>query len=91
MILQQSVSESVYICTRDDGILELITEFLFADDTALIAHNPVQIQMIVNIFVEASNKILLQISTSKTEVIYSLLPDSNTPGEPVITINDEDP
>ena len=55
VILHQSVSEGVYIRTRDDGKLfnlallkvrtktrlELITELLFVDDTALIAHTQI--------------------------------------------------
>ena len=100
MILHLCVSEGVYICTRDDGKLfnlarlkartkirlELLTKFLFADDTASIAHNPDNIQTIVNIFVEPSNKTGLQINTSKTEVIYQPLPDNHTPREPVIPL-----
>ena len=93
----------MYMRTRDDSKLfnfarlkarkktrlELITELLFADDTVLIAHNEDHIQTIVNIFVDASNKIGLQINTFKTEVIYQRSPDNNTPREPVITINGE--
>ena len=102
-ILHQSVSEGVYIRTRDDSKLlnlarlkarittrlELITELLFADDIALIVHSPDDIQTIVNIFVEASNKIGLLIEISKTEVIYQPSPDNNTPHEHVATINGE--
>ena len=93
----------MYIRTRDDDKLfnlarlkaktkirlELITELLFADDIALIVHSPDDIQTIVNIFVEASNKIGLLIEISKTEVIYQPSPDNNTPHEHVATINGE--
>ena len=104
-VLHQEIQEGVYINTRSDGGLfnlarlkaktkttkALIRELLFADDTALVAHNPVQIQRMLDSFSEASKKIGLQINISKTELMYQPAPGNPTrnEAEPRITINGE--
>ena len=102
-ILHEEVQEGVYIRTRSDGKLfnlarlrartktrrELIRDLLFADDTALVAHELPHIQRIVNSFSEAARKIGLQINTGKTEVMYQPSPRNPAPLEPLITVNGE--
>ena len=102
-ILHQEIQEGVYIYTRSDGGLfnlarlkaktkttkALIRELLFADDTALVAHNPAQIQRMLDSFSEASRKMGLQINISKTELMYQPDPSSPTQNEPRITISGE--
>jgi len=48
----------------------LIRELLFADDSALVAHSPQEIQRIINAFSDASKKFGLTINIKKTEVLY---------------------
>ena len=49
---------------------ELITELLFADDCALLAHTESALQHIVNRFSNAAKNFGLTISLKKTEVLY---------------------
>ena len=49
---------------------ELITELLFADDCALLAHTEEVLQHIVNRFCDAAKNFGLTISLKKTEVLY---------------------
>ena len=51
-------------------IEELITELLFADDCALLAHMEEALQHIVNRFSDAAKNFGLTISLKKTEVLY---------------------
>ena len=51
-------------------IEELITELLFADDCALLAHTEEALQHIVNRFSDATKNFGLTISLKKTEVLY---------------------
>ena len=51
-------------------IEELITELLFADDCALLAHTEETLQHIVNRFSDAAKNFGLTISLKKTEVLY---------------------
>ena len=102
-ILHQETDEGVYVRTRMDGKLfnlarlkarsktqlKLITELLFADDTALVAHSEEDILRLVDTFSQASGRMGLQINTSKTEIIYQPSPDNTAPREPVIQINGE--
>lgn len=102
-ILHQQVDDGIYIRTRSDGKLfnlarlrartktqtKLITELLFADDTALIAHDPTKMQQMVDVFSETTRKLGLQINIGKTEVMYQPSPSNPDPHEPVIKIDDE--
>ena len=47
-----------------------MTELLFADDIALIAHSAEEMQKIVNAFSDASKKFGQEINIKKTEVLY---------------------
>ena len=51
-------------------IEELITELLFADDCALLAHTEEALQHMVNLFSDAAKNSGLTISVKKTEVLY---------------------
>ena len=50
--------------------MELITELLFADDCALLAHTERALQHLVNRFSDAAKNFSLTISLKKTEVLY---------------------
>ena len=103
LILHQEIEEGVFIRSRTDSKLfnlarlktrtktneDLITELLFADDTALISHDAVTMQRMVDVFSEVASKIGLQINTIKTEVMYQPSPDNIAPVEPTIIINGE--
>ena len=102
-ILHGTIDDGVYIRTRNDGKLfnlarlkarsktrsELISDLIFADDTALIAHDPLQLQRMVDVFSEAASKLGLQINVGKTEVMYQPSPNNSNPQEPIIEINSE--
>ena len=95
----KDLDDGVYIQTRQDAdlynvahfraktkcSLQLIRELLFADDSALLAHSPEEIQRIVNAFSEASNKFGLKINIKKTEVLYQ--PDRARSKEVDITVD----
>ena len=49
---------------------QLVRELMFADDTALIAHSPEDIQDITSLFVEVATAFGLRINMRKTEVLY---------------------
>ncbi|KAK3509681.1 hypothetical protein QTP70_008422 [Hemibagrus guttatus] len=80
----QGMKDGVYIQSRPDAdlfntthfkartksTLVLIRELLFADDSALLAHSPQEIQRIINAFSDASKKFGLKINIKKTEVLY---------------------
>ena len=80
----QGRREGVYIQSRQDAdlfnvthfkartkcTLTLVTELLFADDSALIAHSPEGMQQVMNAFSDASKKFGLKINIKKTEVLY---------------------
>ena len=51
-------------------IKELITELLFADNCALLAHTEEALQHIVNRFSDAAKNFRLTISLKKTEMLY---------------------
>ena len=81
---KDDLPDSIYIRFRTDGSLfnfrrplartktieELITELLFADDCALLAHTEEALQHIVNRFSGAAKNFGLAISLKKTEVLY---------------------
>ena len=65
----------------------LIQEALFADDCALMAHKPGDLQAVLNSFSDASKQFGLPISLGKNEVLFQHAPNSVTP-QPAISIND---
>jgi hypothetical protein len=85
----RDLEEGVYIQSRQDANLFnvshfkaktkttqiLVRELLFADDSALVAHTPKQMQCVVDAFSAASKKFGLQINIKKTEVLFQ--PGSN--------------
>lgn len=95
----RDLTDGVYIQSRQDAdlfkvthfkartksIQVLIRELLFADDSALLAHSPQEIQRIVNAFSEASKKFGLKINIKKTEVLYQ--PDSSKSQEVDILVD----
>ena len=66
----------------------LVTEVLFADDCALMAHTEVDLQLIVSEFAEASQLFGLTLSLGKTEVLYQPSPISTVHDPPTILIGD---
>ena len=83
---KEDLPHGIYIRFRTDGSLfnlrhllaiacmktikELITELLFADNCALLAHTEEAPQHIVNRFSNAAKNFGLTISLKKTEVLY---------------------
>ena len=81
---KEDLPNGIYIRFRTDGSLfnlrrhlartktieELITELLFADNCALLAHTEEALQHIVNRFSAAAKNFGLTISLKKTEVLY---------------------
>ena len=80
----RDLDEGVYIQSRQDANLFnmshfkaktkttqiLVRELLFADDSALVAHTPEQMQCVVDAFSAASKTFGLQINIKKTEVLF---------------------
>ena len=95
------MDEGVYVCFRYDGSIfvlrrlsaktktlnSLIQEALFADDCALMAHKPIDLQDMLNSFSNASKQFGLTISLGKTEVLFQRAPNSVAP-QPAILIDD---
>ena len=85
---KEDLPDGIYIRFRTDGNLfnllcllastktieELITELLFADDCALLAHTEETLQHIVNRFSDAAKNFGLTVSLKKTKVFYQPLP-----------------
>ena len=81
---KEDLPDGIYIRFRTDGsifnlrrllartktIEELITELLFVDDRALLAHTEEALQHIVNHFSDAAKNFGFTISLKKTEVLY---------------------
>ena len=68
------------LLARTKTVGELITELLFADDCALLAHTEEALQHIVNRFSDAAKNFGLTISLKKTEVLYEPPPrEGNSP------------
>ena len=65
----------------------LIQEALFADDFALTAHKPGDLQAMLNSFSDASKQFGLTISLGKTEVLFLRAPNSVAP-QPAVSIDD---
>ena len=103
LIMNREIEDGIFINTRSDGQLfrlsrlraktktrrELVTELLFADDTALVAHDEEQLQNMVNVFAGTARKIGLQVNTQKTEVLYQPSPENTNPTPPRIVIDGE--
>ena len=70
---------------KTKSIQVLVRELLFADDSALVAHTPEQMQQIVDAFSTASRKFGLQINIKKTEVLFQ--PGSNHRDEKEILVD----
>ena len=64
----------------------LVSELLFADDSALIAHSAEEIQRIVDAFANASSKFGLKINIKKTEVMFQ--PNSTMTMEEDINVDE---
>ena len=93
IILHQQIDDSVNVRSRSDRKLfniarlrartktrtKYITELLFADDIALIAHNPAKMHQIVIVFSKTTNKLGLQINIEKTKMMYQPSPPTLTP------------
>ena len=81
---REDLPDGIYIRFRTDGsvfilrrllartktIEELITELLFADDCALLAHTEEALQHIAHLFSDAAENFGLTISLKKTQVLY---------------------
>ena len=68
------------LLARTKTVGELITELLFVDDCALLAHTEEALQHIVNRFSDAAKNFGLTISLKKTEVLYEPPPrEGNSP------------
>jgi len=67
----------------------IIKELLFADDCALVAHDVIQAQRLMDAFADSAKKFGLSINISKTEFIYQSVP-ANLQVCPVITVDGDD-
>ena len=100
---KNGLPDGIYIRFRTDGSLfnlrrllartktieELITEPLFAEDCALLAHTEETLQHIVNRFSDAATNFNLTISLKKTEVSYQP-PQQDAYSPPHISIDARD-
>ena len=75
------------LLARTKTIEELITELLFADDCAVLAHTEEALQHIVNRFSAAAKNFGLTISLKKTEVLYQP-PPREAYSPPHVSIDD---
>ena len=96
-----NMDEGAYVRFRYDGSIfdlrrlsaktktlnSLIQEALFADDCALMAHKPGDLQAMLNSFSDASKQFGLTISLGKTEVLIQRAPNSVAP-QPAVSIDD---
>ena len=96
-----NMDEGVYVLFRYDGSIfdlrrlsaktktlnSLIQEALFADDCALMAHKPGDLQAMLNSFSDASKQFGLTVSLRKTQVLFQRAPNSVAP-QPAISIDD---
>ena len=98
----EGLNRGVFIRTRTDGklfnlvrlrthtnTLEMcVRELLYADDSALVVNNAVDMQQIVDRFSSAADMFGLNINISKTELLYQLPPMSIELPE-TITVHEE--
>ena len=66
----------------------LVQEFMFADDTAVVAHNHDDAQEIVSRFARSAQAFGLKINIKKTEMLYQPAPGSNDEGQSIYINND---
>ena len=66
---------------------ELICDLLFADDCALVAQSPEELQRSINSFSEACKDFGLTISKKKTEIVHQQVPRTEISQPPVIEID----
>ena len=59
----------------------LVREFMFADDTAFVAHNHDDAQEIVSRFARSAQAFGLKMNIKKTEMLYQPAPESNDNGQ----------
>ena len=97
----ENIEEGVYVHFRYEGSIfglqrlsvktktlnSLIQEALFADDCALIAPKPGDLQAMLNSFSDASKQFGLKTSLGKTQVLFQRAPNSVAP-QPAISIYD---
>ena len=67
---KRGLPDGIYISFRTKTIEELITEVLFADNCALLAHTEEALQHIANRFSDTAKNFGLTISLKKIEVLY---------------------
>ena len=91
----------VYIRTRTDGKLfdlarlkastktkeQCVRELLYADDSALVATDPVEMQEIVDHFSAAASLFGLKINVSKSELLYQASENAAEETQPKIYVN----
>ena len=91
----------VYIRTRTDGKLfnlarlkastktkeQCVRELLYADDSALVATDPVEMQEIVDHFSAAASLFGLKINVSKSELLYQASENAPEETQPKIYVN----
>ena len=65
----------------------LVQEFMFADDTAFVAHNHDDSQEIVSRFARSAQVFGLKINIKKTEMLYQPDPGSNDEGQSIFINN----
>ena len=75
-----------YLTAKTKTLERLLLEALFADNCALMAHNVHHVQVIVDVFSEATKHFGLTSSLSKTEVLLQPAP-ATRPQKPCITID----
>ena len=66
---------------------ELICDLLFADDCALVAQSPEELQRSLDSFSDACKDFGLTISTKKTEVVYQPVPKAAATQPPVLNVD----
>ena len=82
-----SIFDLQRLSAKTKTLNSLIQEALFADDCALMAHKPGDLQAMLNRFSDASKQFGLTISLEKTEVLFQHAPNSVAP-QPAISIDD---
>ena len=75
------------LSAKTETLNSFIEEALFADDCALMAHKPGNLQVMLNRFSDASRQFGLTISLGKTEVLFQRVPNSVAP-LPAISMDD---
>jgi len=66
-----------------------VVEFQFADDSAVCAHSEAKMQHIVDVFIEAYERLRLQLNIKKTKVLFQPAPGAPEAADPVIRVHDD--